>query len=73
VAAYAAGWAVRTAIATAAALPALPSVLLAGAAYAAAYAALARWWGVAPDPRPALRRAWRRIASRAARSEAEAG
>lgn len=62
--AYAAGRAVKTA----AELPDLPSMLLAGAVYATTYAALTRRWGVAPDPRPALRRALGKLAPRLAGS-----
>lgn len=58
--AYGAGWAARSPFD----LPALPAIALAGTVYAAVYAALVRWWGLAPDPRPWLRSRWRRLTSR---------
>ncbi len=54
-------WAAGRAAQGAADLPPLPAILVAGAVYAAVYAALVRWWGLAPDPRPWLARGWRRL------------
>lgn len=69
-------WVAGRGVQGAADLPPLPAILLAGTAYAAVYAALTRWWGLAPDPRPWLARGWRRLTGAAAApagSEAETG
>lgn len=57
--AYAAGLGAQQA----ADLSPLPAILVAGTVYAAVYAALTRWWGLTPDPRPWLGRRWRRLTS----------